>query len=430
MPTASATRILSIDGGGSWALIPALTLAEIYGPHTPGHQILRDFDYVAANSGGSLVVAGLIENRTPLEICNFFQDEAQRQRIFQRVPWYRRLPRSIPVPRYSTAGKGQALNELFSRQGQQALAELHVPAHHAGQGVRFVFMSYDYQRDRAGFLRSYESRAASSSTHASTLTLAQAVHASTNAPILYFDKPAVVGGKQYWDGGLSGYNNPVLAAAVEALANGAARESTAALSLGTALVSLPLPGGELAVSDVSLLKKRSRAGLITDIAKAATTVLADPPDAHSFITHLMLGGKLPAPGQTPVRVPGDRDACPVIRLNPLIQPCRTQDQWHLPKGLEGSQFNDLVKLDMDATGREDVKLIQRLFDAWQAGHVCNQPIRADGPDQQKKGVPPRIDIGHGTFDEAVQAWRALAPAGSLAAPAAAIAGPSPIHAQL
>lgn len=53
-------------------------------------------------------------------------------------------------------------------------------------------------------------------------TLVEAVHASTNAPIRYYDEPAEVSGRRYWDGALGGYNNPVLAAVVEALANGPA----------------------------------------------------------------------------------------------------------------------------------------------------------------------------------------------------------------
>lgn len=422
MPIPPKTRILSVDGGGSWALIPALALAEIYGPHTPGHQILADFDYVAANSGGSLVVAGLIENRTPSEICSFFLDTQQRKRIFHRVPWYRCLSKFLPVPRYSTARKASALHELFDVQGRQPLSQLQIPVRSTGHAVRFVFMSYDYRRDRAGFLRSYASQAASSSTQASPLTLNEAVHASTNAPIKYFDQPASAGGKLYWDGGLSGYNNPILAAAIEAVANGAARESIAALSLGTAQVSLPLRGGELPVSHPFLLKKQPKPGLFTNIQKAATTVLADPPDAHSFIAHLLLGGALPPHGERVNGTAGDREACPIIRLNPLIQPWRVQDHWQVPLGFCPREFKTLVKLDMDATKDKDVQLIRRLFEAWRAGHVYNQAIRSDSPDQQRKGSDtPRIDIGHGTFNAAVKAWCALAPEGSLASPLSASA---------
>ena len=50
-------RILSLDGGGSWALIQVRALQAIYGdPDKKGHEILSDFDMVAANSGGSIMI--------------------------------------------------------------------------------------------------------------------------------------------------------------------------------------------------------------------------------------------------------------------------------------------------------------------------------------------------------------------------------------
>jgi uncharacterized protein len=41
-------RILSLDGGGAWALIEVRTLIKLYSETTTGHQILKDFDLVAA----------------------------------------------------------------------------------------------------------------------------------------------------------------------------------------------------------------------------------------------------------------------------------------------------------------------------------------------------------------------------------------------
>ena len=52
-------RILALDGGGTRAGIIARALAEIYGGDVGGRQILRRFDYAAANSGGSIVLAAL-----------------------------------------------------------------------------------------------------------------------------------------------------------------------------------------------------------------------------------------------------------------------------------------------------------------------------------------------------------------------------------
>lgn len=60
-------RILSLDGGGSWALI------KLYGAAATGHQVLRDFDLVAATSGGSLVLGGLVENLSLNELLSVFR---------------------------------------------------------------------------------------------------------------------------------------------------------------------------------------------------------------------------------------------------------------------------------------------------------------------------------------------------------------------
>jgi patatin-like phospholipase/acyl hydrolase len=55
-------RILSLDGGGTWALIQVKALIALYDnePATSGHDVLRDFDLVAANSGGSIFLGGLL----------------------------------------------------------------------------------------------------------------------------------------------------------------------------------------------------------------------------------------------------------------------------------------------------------------------------------------------------------------------------------
>ena len=50
-------KILSLDGGGTWAILEVMALKAIYGGDTPGHQILAEFDLAVANSGGSIVLA-------------------------------------------------------------------------------------------------------------------------------------------------------------------------------------------------------------------------------------------------------------------------------------------------------------------------------------------------------------------------------------
>ena len=44
-------RILTLDGGGAWALIEVKALIDLFGGATRGNEVLAAFDLVAANSG-------------------------------------------------------------------------------------------------------------------------------------------------------------------------------------------------------------------------------------------------------------------------------------------------------------------------------------------------------------------------------------------
>lgn len=77
-----AYRILTLDGGGSWALIEVMALRALYSDQTSGRDVLADFDLVAANSGGSLVLGGLVENLTLGALLGYFQNQQNRESIF------------------------------------------------------------------------------------------------------------------------------------------------------------------------------------------------------------------------------------------------------------------------------------------------------------------------------------------------------------
>ena len=149
-------------------------------------------------------------------------------------------------PRYDTAAKLAGLRAVFGADS----------AHHArsGRGTdqqaeqegadELVIVGYQYDRDRAKFFRSNPASLASGSGSSAAVTLAEAVHASTNAPINYFEEPARVRIDDrdvlFWDGGVTGFNNPVLAGLTEAKANGIASADIHVLSLGTGNTFLPL----------------------------------------------------------------------------------------------------------------------------------------------------------------------------------------------
>jgi patatin-like phospholipase/acyl hydrolase len=71
-------RILSLDGGGTWALLQIQALIDLFPQARTGRDVLRQFDYAAANSGGTLVLAGLIEDLPLAALRDLFLDESAR----------------------------------------------------------------------------------------------------------------------------------------------------------------------------------------------------------------------------------------------------------------------------------------------------------------------------------------------------------------
>lgn len=398
-------KILSLDGGGSWALIQVRALRAIYGPNASGHEILKDFDLVAATSGGALVLSGLALNFTMARIEALFLDKKQRQKIFVELPLGDVKRRLGFGERYSTKAKLKGLRDIFGDGEETRLSALR-DAIRASQGKapEFLITALDYDRRRAVFFRSKAGSQSSNNTAPGPAPLlVEAVHATTNAPVNYFNEPAKVGDARYWDGGVTGNNNPVLAAVTEWLANQPAgsTEVPAVLSIGTGNVFLPQPQDGYTAEDSALLLDRASSNLLEDIQVMATSVLADPPDAASYIAHIMLRQPL----SQDVDAPAQNGT--VVRMNPLVQPVLEEGPggkaWRVPD-LHGTGdqkknlrlFKDLVDLDMDAVEDTEVAKISTFCDAWLADRVPNQPIR--------HGKDMRPQIGHARFSAARAAW--------------------------
>jgi hypothetical protein len=397
-------RILSLDGGGSWALLQVMALREFYSGATSGRRVLADFDLVAANSGGSIVLGGLVEDKTLDELLDdYFLSAARRAQVFSKASFLKDpLNRSVQAllgigAKYDADAKLQGLRELLPRCGRLRIPDLpgEVAASIGRRSPHFLISTFDYDRRRAVFFRSNTDSRAASSAPALAPSLAEAIHASTNAPINYFDEPAEVVGRRFWDGGIAGYNNPVLAAITEALANGHDPEGIEALSIGTGTVLLPDATGAPG-EDPRLVQAREGPNLIRDLKKLATSILDDPPDAATFIAHVALRQPLPEPGR-PEPVPSS-----LVRMNPQLRPERGTGQgtWEPPGGFTVEAFEALTKVDMDAVTDHEVALIRHLGLAWIAGGVPNQPIRANSQTLA-------CEIGHPTFAAAKAAWQAV-----------------------
>ena len=119
-----AFRILSLDGGGAWALIQVRTLIDLYGGETRGNEILAEYDLVAANSGGSLVLAGLVENLKLSDLLLLFMDEGKRRSIFSPTRDIGNdVLRSLAGigPKYSAEAKLPAIERLLPQTGSKPL---------------------------------------------------------------------------------------------------------------------------------------------------------------------------------------------------------------------------------------------------------------------------------------------------------------------
>lgn len=399
-------RILSLDGGGSWALIQALALEHLYGD-VAGHDILSHFDFAFGNSGGSIVLGGLAANMKPSAIAALFCDSTQRNAMFKRLGIFSNPMRLLGLgARYSTEAKQKALVAVL---GDRKL--LNVRAAGATRQTHIVIVSFDYDRERAFFFRAPNSPR----QPWADCRLADAIHASTTAPVNYFDKPAAVQARikdgthefdyagRYWDGGVTGHNNPAAAAVAEALSAGSAASDVGVLSIGTANNFLPNIRKTNAADAKLVANDKADTGLKASILKLATAVLGDPPDFASYMAHAALGGLAPAAAAPPIV------ATSVIRLNPAITPDWRDGRWDFPGYCTRGEFIKLIDMDMDATADDEVALIVKLTRAWLANTVTNQPIRFNFYGNSNAGM--FAEIGHIDFNAAVAAWKAMAPEG-------------------
>lgn len=406
-------RILSLDGGGIWALVQIKALISLYNndQNTSGHTVLKDFDLVAANSAGSIVLGGLLENLTLGGILALFEETTNRKAIFSLaglsdvilhdlsenlavfVPKDSNLNLTGVVPKYSARNKLSALLRLFPNKGNISLSEVTAGIHRPGsKNVHLLIAGFDYDLDRAVFFRSSKvSGPQWGKGEAADVTLCEAIHASTNAPVKYFDAPAQFPngkGRRYWDGAIAGCNNPILAAVTEAIGMNHTSANIAALSIGTASVVLPRQNGQ---HPLPYAQPTLGPGIVFDVRKLATSIIDDPPDGATFLAYVMTGGGKGAKPPTHSRV---------VRMNPLISPVKKGKTWVLPDSMTSAEFNYLANLELDAIEQQQVDAIARYADLWIKNIAPNQAIRMNG-----ETLKP--ELGQDRFAAAVAAWNSI-----------------------
>ena len=362
--------------------------------------MLADFDLVAANSGGSIVLGCLIEDFTLQQTFDFFNDQNQREAVFSKTNSLgdRVLHDLVGIgPKYSADQKLTALTAFLKNTGEKSLAAAVNGIKGPNGDFHVLITAFDYDRNRSAFFRSKAVGNASwGYGDALGVTLAEVVHASTNAPVNYFDGPATFPDRKgrYWDGAITGCNNPIAAAVTEAIGLGQEATNMIALSIGTANIALPWPQpGE---PSSAYTRPLSSTGLKNDLAKLAGSILDDPPDIATFIAHVMTGGDS---GLVPPE-PKSR----IVRMNPLICPMKATagsiDPWAAPGGIGEERFNYVKNMDMDAVEQDQIDAIVEYTDLWLNDLAMNQPIRMDGDTLT-------CEVGQDRFSQAEAAWNNL-----------------------
>jgi hypothetical protein len=434
-------KILSLDGGGTWALVQARVLRDIYGDIN-GHEILRQFDMAIANSGGSLVLASLCNNMTPSQIISVFNNQEQRNAVFSPIGWRYASPLEPIVklftdgPRYLTEDKRKGLTEVLAsfdpsptKIVTRFLDELPslIGNNYNDKPVDLVICGFDYYRRRESFFRSNRQSQTDKFDRGQfyRLSLVDAIHASSNAPVRYFEKPSIADftiikdnekterrQNWFWDGAVGGFNNPVLAGLVEAITNKAAPDMDyRILSLGTSITKKAViadyqTSDSYEVRKVYELNKDNpyviadtRFHYVDDIEKLSTSILSDPPDSATFIAYSFLHPDL------------DSESPKIVRINPCLSPVREGNEFVVPAIYRNNEkdkeaFRQLMEMDMDATKDDDVKLIDGLCDRF---IVHSKDPNASLPNQLIRG---NVDAGNGylgypTYFEAKQRWNEL-----------------------
>ncbi len=419
-------HILSLDGGGSWALVQARILGDIYGEDTPGHEILKKFELAIGNSGGGLVLTSLCANKTPKEIYRILTTKELRNKAFVPLPFWKRLINSLPIlkeikPRYSAEDKLKGLKELIGNPWSDLLLT-EIPGKIGKPDLKIILIGYDYTRRRVKLFRSQKDSKSDFTGNldgGDNVLLVEAAHATSNAPVRYFDEAAKVqlGYKNgtnkgiqelFWDGAISGFNNPVLAGLIEYLVNfpDVDKDELAILSIGTGTTILPTitEQGVIDLQNHDKLFKspqKEPSGFIHDISKLSTSILSDPPDSATYMAQVMLNPDLQGTINKNTNL---------IRINPLLTPVKDAvsdgflSRWDYPlcyRNANGiKKFDALIDLDMDATKDDEVALIKEFTEYFLTNQIDNQLVRGNIYDG--RGI-----IGYVNYKSAKQAWLAL-----------------------
>ena len=399
-------KILSLDGGGSWSLLQLLTLRERF-PDKSGHAILKEFDLVIANSGGSIVLAALVEDWTIEKALSLFKDRKIRESIFSRNSFSDRFFPTDYIglfssfgPKYSSKKKGEAFKAIFKESNKRQMEAL--PEFIGKKELKLIVCTYDALNNRAKFFRSF-----GSGPYFDSVRLTQAINGSSNAPIQYFDFPARFKAKntevffELWDGALGGFNNPVAAGVIEAIKAGVPKDTIEVVTIGTSNKLMSNADKKLFYDNkqVSIKERRKKLRFwrlkyplrffMSSIMNQAKTILYEPPDWSNYMAYMHLFGEQYATGNHRQNIKR------FIRLSPLIH----IDKNTPPQLLELLEV--LYKMDMNLTEDAEIAKVEECFAAWRNGNILNQTIEFSVTRENEV----ISTIGHSRYADAMADWK-------------------------
>ena len=389
-------RILSMDGGGSWALIEVRALIELYSPTTTGHEVLADFDLVAGNSGGSQVLAGLLEDLTLKDLLAYYQDEAMRRSLFSPTPnWlYRWLNRHIDIgPAYSTHRKLEVLQEHLPKTGSKTLAEAAKGLGRGAADIHRLDHRFRLRRQSLGLLPLGVDLGSGlgpwpcgrCDACRGNPCLDQCTGELFRRPGNPAQRRALLGWRYH---GLqqSDRSPPSPRRSAEGK-----RRPISSCSAWVPARCRCRPAVRRTRPNSPFVRPPGKTGLLNDIHRLATSIMDDPPDVATFLAHVMTGGDTNIAGSPASRV---------VRMNPKISPVGAPGAWGPPGKMTDQQFKDISTLAVDALEQKDVDKIAAYTELWLKGEVPNQPIREDT-------TTMKLELGSATFKEAASLWQGL-----------------------
>lgn len=191
--------LLTLDGGGIRGIMTIQLLKAL--EEQAGAPCFRIFDLCAGTSTGGIIAGLIASGRTALEIEALYEKLVSK--VFQRRDFF--ANQFVNPPAWSKASYRRLLKELLADVSLQAACDR--------TGVDLLLTAHDVAEGEETFFSYLHERPAEQNRYGGVL-LRAAMEATMSAPT-YFNPL-----ERFVDGGTTTYNNPTLAAVLEAVQYG------------------------------------------------------------------------------------------------------------------------------------------------------------------------------------------------------------------